>query len=232
MTKLKTYPTSESDFHGEINIDIPYLNTAANKARLVTTPTAIDALTKAVTLLTQYNNEYLQSFNKNTVTDSLKNSLKKDASQLESYLYQILDDIPASILTAADSSTLKIEKKEATTRTPAKKPKQIPFIMISGYKHLLLTLFIGDTDTPDKRAKPESVDGIEIEVAFYAPNATIPTGVIPSNMFNHWVTSGRTKVVLEFPAEYAKNTIFIRARYVNTRKETGTWSSVVSTSIV
>lgn len=232
MAKLKTYPTDESEFHGEINIDIPYLNAAANKARLVTTPTATDALTKAVALLTQYNTEYQQSFNKNTVTDALKNSLKKNASQLEDYLYLILDDIPASVLTAADMKTLKIEKKEATTRSPAKKPKQIPFIMISGYKHLLLTLFVGDTDAPDKRAKPEGIDGIEIEVAFYAPNETIPTGVIPNSKFNHWVTSGRTKVVLEFQSENAKNTIFIRARYVNTRKETGSWSSVISTSIV
>jgi len=232
MAKLKSYPTSESDFHGEINIDIPYLNTAANKARLVTTPTATDALTKAVTLLTQFNTDYQQSFNESTVNDTLKSALKKNLEQLEKYALTILGDIPASVFTVIDKKTLKIEEKESTTRSPAKKPKHTPFVMVSSYKHLLLTIFVGDTDAPDKRAKPEGVNGIEIEIAFFAPTATIPTGVIPNNMFNHWVTSGRTKTVLEFPAEYAKYTIYIRARYINTRKETSAWSSPISTSIV
>jgi hypothetical protein len=231
MTTSKNYNLTDAEFNGKINTDVNYLNATANKNRLILTPAASSALTVATAQLAIWNSNYLQIFNNSISSDTVRSNLRNSQTQLKTSMRIIFDDIPNSVLTQADRNTLKLFVK-ADSRTPADVPQSIPFITITEHKHLKLVVFVGDTKAPNRRAKPDDANGIEIEVAFYDSTIPLPTGTPPDKNFNHVVSSGKTKIEIPFASEQVKGVAFIRARYINTRKEPGEWSEVVSSIII
>lgn len=231
MAIQKSYPTTEAELLAEFNKDIPYLNVATNKSRLVTTPAAIDALTKANTNLTAFASNYALCNNPNTSTTTTITNKNNNIKTILECIRIIIGDIPQSLLTQNDYDSLGLSKGEKTY-TKATKPTGIPVLTIVEHRHLSIKINVADIKQLNRKAKPEDADGIELEMAFFAPTATIPATGPTDAQFNHIANSGKTKIEVTFKAEQVKGTIFLRARYYNTSKDAGAWSEYIDTIII
>jgi hypothetical protein len=231
MANLKNYRLIDAEFNGEINNDINYLNATGNKNRLIITSAANAALTVATFQLSIWNSSYLQIFNSSINTSTVRANLRNAQTQLKNSMRIIIADIPDSLLTQTDRETLKLYSKPAS-RIQANVPQSIPFITVTEHKHLKLVIFVGNTEIPNRKAKPAEANGIEIEIAFYDSTAALPTDTPPDKSFNHIISSGKTKIEIPFTSEQIKGTAYIRARYINSRKETGQWSEIISCIVI
>lgn len=229
MGTNKRIPTTDAEFNNYINLTIPYINT--NKARLATTPTAVAALTSATALLTTagtgWNAIYPLTQNPATATVSIRSSKNILHDQISAQLRIIFDDIPRSLLTQVDRDTLNIPLPN-NTRTAAAVPSEKPSITIALREHLSITLNVVDSSHPQSLAKPADADAIEIESVFVAVTAATSGSVPQEADYRHLTTSGRCTVVRTYSQDQLRGTEYLRARYLNSRKEPGGWSEVIS----
>lgn len=222
------FPRTDADLNNYFSIAIPYLTT--NKARLVTTPAATAAFTTVTGLYstpaTGWTTIYPLTQNAASATAtarSIKNTLRE---QIKSNLRLVYNDIPKSILTQTDRDTLNLSLA-SSTRTAASIPAEQPSINITLREHLAITLTIVDEAHPQSLAKPADADAIEIEGAFLPASATPPAGFPHESDFRHLATTGRSSYTRAYEQEQVKGIEYLRARYLNSRKEPGGWSEIV-----
>jgi len=223
MPNQNRFPKKDADFNGYIINAVPHLTT--NKLRLILTPTAQAKLNKVTTLIqtttTGWNTIYQLSQNPATAT---KTSLRP---QIESALRIIFDDIPKSLLTQIDRDILNLPLP-ANKHHRANNTETIPAITIKSRGHLSIILNIADTKNGTSLSKPAGVDVIEIESAFLPNTTTLPIDFPKETDFRHIANVGRTTYQRNYSDDQLKGTEYIRARYLNTRKEAGSWSEVIS----
>ena len=229
MPNQSRFPRTDADFSNFINIVFPYLN--ANKARLVTTPTATNNLSLATSLLTNptsgWNYTYQLCLNPVTATTTVtanKNTLR---TQFETWLRSIYDDIPKSVLTQTDRDTLNIPLR-TDSRTPATVPTAIPSISISSRAHLSATFTIVDSAHPQLKGKPDGVELIEIESAFLPAGTTPPAGFPQDSDFRFVATSGKTNYTHNYTSDQLKGTEYVKVRYFNSRNDACGWSEIIT----
>lgn len=222
------FPRADAELNNYFSIAIPYLT--ANKARLVTTPAATAALTNVTVLystpVTGWTTLYPLTQNAALATGTARTSKNLLRDQIKAALRQIYDDIPKSIFTQADRDTLNLPQPN-NSRTPASIPAEQPSINITLREHLAITLTIVDEAHPQTLAKPADADAIEIEGAFLPVTATAPAGFPQETDFRHLSTTGRSSYTRTYAQDQLRGTEYIRARYLNSRKEPGRWSEIV-----
>lgn len=229
MSSQTRFPVKDADFNNYINISVPYL--VANKARLVITVGAQAVLTQVQANLstagTGWNTIYPQSQNPAIATSSIFASKANLRILIEVGLKSIYDDIPKSVLTQVDRDTLNIPLP-ATSRTPVPKPTAVPSINVTSRAHLSIALAIVDVARPQSAAKPEGVSSIQLEGAFIAAgDKTTPTDAD----FRNIDTTGKASYMRTYTTDQLGNTEYIRARYLNSRGEAGSWSEWASVII-
>lgn len=227
MATKGLFPDADADFNVHINNCITYLNVAANKSRLVFTPTATANLTSATSFLstatTGWNTVFPQSQNPavrtKTITDN-KNVLR---DQIITNLRAVYDDIPKSILTQTDRDTLRLTV-QSTSGTSTPTPTSRPVGQVDTSQRLQHTISFVDADTPTSRAKPEGVRGCQIWYKIGSPAAD-------QRELTFAATDTRSPYVLTFEGADAGKMVYYWLRWENTRGETGPWSDVVSATI-
>jgi hypothetical protein len=226
MPNQRRFPTKDADFNVAASIIITYLN--ANKARLVLTPAAIAALASVniyySTSPTSWLIVYPLSQNVSAGTSSYVSEKDTDRQQIETGLTTIYGDIPQSTLTQVDRDTLNLPIPSGT-RTPAPVPTGEPIPSVESHGTLLINIFFTDKDTKVSKSKPTDVDAVEVEGAFLANGVTAPTGFPQDADYRHLGTVGTMKYERIYTKDQIKGSEFIRARYLNTRKESGNWGS-------
>lgn len=112
------------------------------------------------------------------------------------------------------------------TRTPVAKPSTCPVGKIDFSVRRQHAVYFYDEDSPHSRAKPEGVHGCEIytKVDGEAPKLV--------SELTYLATCTASPYNVEFDGNYAGKTIYYWLRWVNTRGETGPWSSVASAMVV
>ena len=222
-------PTKDADFNNYVNIVIPYLNN--NKARLVITTSAQTNLTSVTALLstavTGWNSVYLQNLNGTSDSTTVAANKKLLRKQLTTGLRSIYADIPRSVLTQADRDTLNINLP-AEKHSSAVKPTSVPSITVSGRGHLSANISILDVEGSRAVTKVEDAEMIELEAAFLAPGATPAAGFPTDKDFHHAATLGRSTTTRSYTSDQLRGVEYLKARYLNSRKEPGGWSEVVS----
>lgn len=225
------FSPKDADFNNQINVIIPYLNTATIKTRLVLTTVAQVALTSATGLLTTaatgWNTLYPQSTNPAANTSSITDSKNKLRDDIEGFVRTVYGDIPNSSLTQIDRDTLKIPLPKPS-KSPVPVPPNAPEIAVKERAHLTATFSITDPAHSHTQAKPEGVDQIDIESAFL-PNGTTPPSNFPkATDFRHLGSTGKFLYKRTYDLDQLAGTEYLRARYVNSRKEPGPWSEIIS----
>jgi hypothetical protein len=181
---------------------------------------------------------------------SNKNDLR---DKLEAGLRTIYGDIPNSLLTPIDRDTLHLHERD-TTPTTAPVPANAPVIAVVERGHLWVKISITDPANPHTQAKPDGVSETEVDGAFQSQqdviNAAVAkaaSGAAARNIgpvvpiieptfpqesdFHHVGNTGKFLYKINFIASQVGGTEFIRARYLNTRKEPGPWSEIISTIV-
>lgn len=227
MKNQTRIPVKDADFNNYINLAIPYLN--ANKTKLAITTTAQANLTLATALLTTastgWNSIYSQSINPLLSTSIIVETKMSVRLQIETLLRAIYDDIPKSVLTAADRATFNIPAP-VETRTAAQKPTSVPILSISERGHLTVTISILDAINFQTISNVPDAALIELESAFIADGKTVPVGFPSDEDFRHLATLGKSLFQRDYTDKQLKGTEFLKARYLSSRKESGGWSEV------
>jgi hypothetical protein len=233
MATKGVFPSTDSEFSIDINNIITYLNVPANKSRLVITTAAQANLATVTTLVTTagtgWNTVYAQSINPSANTTTITQTKNSQRAQIERLLRSIYDDIPQSVLTQTDRDTLHIALRDKTA-TPVPVPPNEPVIAIKGRGHLYINFNITDPSRPQTQAKPEGVDTIEIQSAFLPINTPKDQAEnFPAESdFRHLESTGKFLYKRVYEMSHLAGTDFLRARYVNTRKQPGPWSEIIS----
>ena len=252
------FSTKDADVNNDFNIAINYLNVAANKSRLVLTPGAQSMLTQLTTWLGvgtpapagSWNEQYPKSQNAATNTTTItttKNGLRKE---MESGLRFVYADIPQSVLTQVDRDTLKLPIHDHTP-THVALPANAPVIAVVERGHLYVIISITDPKNPHTQAKPDGVEATDLESAFQSKDdaiaiavqaaadaaaAKVAGNVVPvpvvtfpqQSDYRHLGNTGKFLYKVTYTDIQIGGTDHIRARYLNTRKEPGDWSEVIT----
>jgi hypothetical protein len=233
MTTNTKFPSSDNNFSLFANSVIPYLND--NKSRLIITTAAQTALALVTVNLTKADDGWNVVYPLTQIPAKSTSELILKKNQLresiETNLHIVYNDIPLSLIEPKDSTILGISISPVT-RSAVPIPSSVPSITITKHAHLTLDLRIEDTKTKEFLSNVSDAESIEIESAFL-PNTTIlPAGFPQKSDFRHVVTTGKSKVTLNYDLDQIKGTDYIRARYLNSRKEAGPWSEVVITVVI
>jgi hypothetical protein len=112
--------------------------------------------------------------------------------------------------------------------TPAGPPTTRPVVRIDSSERQRHTLHFADAETPNRKARPPGVQGVEIWVHTAAVGTVAP--VDPAS-YRFETLDTRTPHVIEFdPVDAGKNAHYI-LRWVNTRGEKGPWSETATATI-
>jgi hypothetical protein len=229
MPNKNRFPAKDGEFNVLINIIVTYLN--ANKARLVLTPTAQAALTLVTanvnTAVTGWNALYPLSQNPGSATNTIIAQKTTLRSSIESEIRIIFNDIPESVLLQIDRDNLNLPAPSGT-HTPATKPTSVPSLTITNRGHLSISLSILDVAHSQVITNVSDADSIEIESAFLMNSATPSTDFPTDADFRHLAATGKSSYTRSYTADQLKGSDFLRARYLSSRKEPGSWSEVIS----
>lgn len=111
------------------------------------------------------------------------------------------------------------------TRTLTPVPTTNPIGQIDTSLPLQHTIDFRDSQTPNRKAKPEGCKGCQI---WYFIGAQPPASM---DEYHYAATDSRTPYVLQFDMEDAGKTVHYRLRWVNTRDEPGPWSEPITATI-
>lgn len=113
-----------------------------------------------------------------------------------------------------------------TTRTPVPVPTTVPTLSrVDTSTRAILRLFFADSTTPDSKAKPAGVQGVEIREQI---GGTAP--VDPSTMA-FLAMETRAPYRADFEAMDIGKTVYFALRWVNTRGQPGPWSQIFNAVI-
>jgi hypothetical protein len=151
---------------------------------------------------------------KNTLIESLIESIRA--------LVRTLQANP--LLTDANRAGLGITIPD-TTLTPAPVPTTHPIAQIDVSQPLRHTGTVRDESTPNRRAKPKGVHGVEVRYQIGGaeptdPNQMLTLGTFPNSTF-----------VKDFPLADAGKLVYYYMRWINRRGQAGPWSELVSATI-
>lgn len=213
MNKKGIFPSRMEDLNTYFRTVVAYL--ILHGVRLKVSTDDLDELPKA---LDEWILWYDQWFNKNLRNKTI--TANKDAAMhyLISFLRRIYGDIPQSLLTAEDRTTLNLEER-STSRTPVPVPHTIPIGKVNFSKRLVHS--ISFTDEDGKHGKPEGVRGCQIWCKEGEP-------VLSVKELRFLATDTASPYLHQFDVEDVGKTIHYWLRWENTRGETGLWSAVVS----
>ena len=223
MYNKKRFPTREADFVVTVTIVINYFTVEDNKSRLVITPSANAALAQAITIMETYVPIYQQCQNSNIATATMittKNALR---NQLEATLRLVYIDIQSSILTQADRDTLNIPVP-SNSRSAVPPPSSIPSIDVMEQSHLSVTFKFKDLSNSKSNTLPEDISKVDIEYAVETKNDAGVVIVPTDDDYRHVGISNKTKYTFNYSQDKMKATVYVRARYLNSRNESGNWS--------
>ena len=232
MTTQSRIPVKDADFSIYINISIPYVT--ASKTRLVLTPTAQAALTALETKLNAadsgWNSVYPLCCNSATVTTTLVATKKSLRTQIETLLRAVYADIPQSLLTQTDRDTLNINTVSGS-HTQAMVPVSVPSLTVSGRGHLCVTLTILDVERSQPITNVPDAVMVEIESAFLPNGVSQAAGFPQDGDFHFLANSGRSTYKRGYDNSQIKGTEYFKARYLNSRNETGNWSEIIAVTV-
>jgi hypothetical protein len=225
MSGRAPFPNGDTDFNDYAAVAVPYLNT--NASRLKIDPNDILQLNG---YFTQWQSLFPLSQQQATRTTTI--SKKKDAlrADMEKLLRHIYNDIPRSLPTTQDCSTLNLKKRGP--RNPAHgKPASAPYGRLDKMTHLQHRLRVTDPLRPETQSKPKGVKFIEVWLAL-VPAAAMGSGVVPpASAFAHRLTTGRFLSTIDFHLDDVGKTAFYFTRWVSSRGVAGP-DSEIFTAIV
>ncbi len=214
MTQKGIFPTADNAFNTYINTAMPYLNT--NRGRLGVNA---DNLTEGTALLTQWNDLFPQSQDRNTRTTSItidKNKLRK---AIEGLLRSIYADIPRSTLTTQDRTTLNLRERDAQLTKIAVAVKA-PGMEQGSIIHLQHSLRFINPIEKESRRIPE---GQRILLETYVGAQNMEANTIP---FANGITVSKAIKKIAFTDAQVGKTAYYRACYINNSDEKGPWSEI------
>ncbi|MBI4929550.1 MAG: hypothetical protein HY841_02220 [Bacteroidetes bacterium] len=231
------YPTTRAKFNDYIQLVCPYLN--ANAARLQISGANLTAVNTLKPLWDALWAKYIDPDKKTkTVVKNTDTMIK----QWKTLLSSIYKDIPQSVLTEQDRVVLGLKLRDPhPTRVAV--PEGAPTISIDKMMHLKHILKITDPANPHTQAKPKGVRETEIQIAVSDEGVpkTVPVPVpvpaeqtpapAPFPQESDWHTlvhTGKFLYTAHFTDAQLKATAYYRARYLNTRGETGDWGNTVN----
>jgi hypothetical protein len=156
MTEEGIFPTTLSGKSEYYNRAVPYCDT--NKVRLVIDPAKI---ADRVLNLTDWNDVYPKSIDKNQTTKTLRDGRDDLIPVIEDGMRDIYDDIPASKLTDADRNTLNLKKRD-TVKTPRPKISDTAFVKVMGKPGALMQFTCRTNNDSSRASIHPDADGIEI----------------------------------------------------------------------
>jgi hypothetical protein len=231
MHSVKRFPSRDADFLMAVNIIIDHLNQATNKPRLITTTAAKDALTEATLLIARFDALMLQSQNPAETNTIIVNEKKTVRTRLDVLLQIIYTDIPRSVLTPTDRSTLNIPEP-AKTHTRASVPTLFPSIKIKKQTHMAVTFQFSNALASSSTRMPPGVANIHIEYAVVVLNENGNLRAPTDDDYRHGGLSGRTQFTFTYTDEKVGKMIYVRACYLNTRNQRGPWSLTVTLILI
>jgi len=130
-----------------------------------------------------------------------------------------------SKVTDSDRTRMGLTVKTGT-RTAAPKPSTSPMGSIDFSVRLQHTIHFSDEASPRSKAKPEGVHGCEI---YMKVDGDAPKD---ASEMTYAGTDTASPYLLKFEGSKAGKMVYYWLRWVNTRGETGPWSSMVSAMVV
>ncbi len=216
MPNSKPFPSKEADLNLYFQAAVPYL--IDNKVRLlIDDPTVV----KLKDGLNEWNVVFPPTQVKSTSTQAMVMDKNESKKNFKALLRKVYGDIPASVITSQDITTLNISAKSGT-RTPAPVPTTQPIGKVSTSKPLEHTISFMNAD--GTHAKPHGVRGCQIWFKIGEPS----TG---SSDLNYMATDTKSPYIYHFADEFAGKTVYYRFRWENTRGQVGPWSDVVMATI-
>ncbi len=110
----------------------------------------------------------------------------------------------------------------STTRSPVAPPATFPLLTVIGIQQRTARLAIADELSPDTRARPANVVGMEL---YYQVGGVAPVGTA-SMVYGGLLT--RTPTSIELPEAATGLTVYMRGRWINNKGERGPSSPLVS----
>lgn len=220
MKKQPVFPTKIADRAGYYNTAVPYLNDDANKVRL---GISIGNNAKLVNGLAAWQNIYDIWLNPNLRTKLVTKDRDIADKFLMATMQTVYRDIPASKLTSEDRNILNLQLRAKPTEAPEITTRPIASINVAQF--LRHTIRLCDEDTPNSRAKPDRVRGVQIWRHI---------GLTKSEDINEFELlpfCTTTRFTIEFNPEDAGKTASYLFRWVNTRGEVGPWSEISAAMI-
>lgn len=183
------------------------------------------ASTQQVSAVTNTHDAWTTSYNAHKAAQAAATpaAIDKDAKrkQGEAALRSLIGTIQKNaLMTDTVRGELQITVPD-TTRTPAAVPATAPTITkIERSAPCSMRLFFADSETPESRAKPDGVGHIELREQI---GGTEPTNCETMQMLG---TTGRSPFRANFEMADMGKTVYLAARWVNTRNQPGPWSLI------
>lgn len=197
---------------------------ASFSSQITATPTAFGLVagqaTALAALVTTWNTAYAAATNPLTRTSAAVQSKDTARAAAESYarsLANIVQGYPSITDTQLNALGLTVR---STTRTPIGPPATSPVISILGIVNRSARLAIADETSPDTKARPFGVVGLQLfyQVAGVAPLDT--TGMTYAGLVT------RTPIALELPEAASGKLVYMLGRWVNAKGQVGPLSSL------
>lgn len=213
-------PQSDSLFHIWITNLAAFINT--NFAALGLTAAQN---TDLQTLFTRWTADYPAAITGQATASSLTQTKDLTRFSLEELVRQYVALFQANPLVTDDmKANMKITIPK-TTKTPSPVPATRPIANVDNRNRLAHTIHFFDESTPNSKAKPFGVRGVEIWEKIGGAPPTGPTEV------TYLALDTRTPYVNHFDGADAGKTVHYMLRWVNTRNEPGPWSETISVTI-
>jgi len=242
MPNSKIFRSKDTEFNDDLVIQVPYLNTHAVRLG-VSTPnlSALNTLfTNPSVPLDQlgWKEIWLLHSAKSTRTPDVNTELHIRRHQVEAQMRSIYGDIPKSVLTTTDRSTLNLKLRD-TTPTKIQVVEYAPNGDIETMRHLAHVLRITDPANPHTQEMPNG-NSVEVQLRYEdsaattsartaAPAAAPPAAAPPAATAVVWETAehspaSRFLFAVEFAADKVGKMAKYRLRYQNERGDKGNWS--------
>jgi hypothetical protein len=111
------------------------------------------------------------------------------------------------------------------TPTPVPPPNTSPILSIPFATPLQLTLRFADQNTPDKRAKPPQITGLEVRAVASATVVADPAAI------PFYGIATRQPFALNFDSSDAGKQAYVAGRWLNSKGQAGPWSNIATFTI-
>ncbi len=216
MPNSKPFPSKEAELNTYFQAAVPYL--IANATRLLISTDNQEKLTDA---FNEWNHAFPKSQNSNTRTTTIVKNKDIAKEKLLTIARIIYADVPESVWTTEDRSTLNITE-HSTSRTPSPVPTTVPMVKVDTNRRLEHT--ISFTNEDGTHAKPAGVRGCQIWFKIGEP------AIDPSEL-SFMATDTASPCIHKFAGEDAGKAVYYWLRWENTRGDTGPWSDVIMATI-